>query len=180
MLRTVALATLLLSAAPSAWAGMTMNKSKITFNATGSPGFLTFEGVSKEATLSESDGSLVFTVPMSSVDTGIALRDEHMRDTYVEVAQFPNAELKLTRAEVTWPDEGGKSSGELKGAFTAHGVTVEVPVTYSIKNAKGTYKVSASFPFNTQELGIAIPSYLGVTIDPAMTADVSLELVDAP
>ena len=180
MTRIFCLAALFLTTAPPAWAGMTLKKSKVVFNATGSPGFLTFEGVTKEATLTDDDGSLVFTVPMSSVDTGIALRDEHMRDTYVEVAQFPNAELKLTRAEVTWPEDGAKSSGELKGGFTAHGVTVEVPVTYSIKNAKGTYKISASFPFNTQELGIAIPSYLGVTIDPAMTADVSLELVDAP
>jgi len=152
-------------------------KPKVVFNATGSPGFLTFEGVTRDITLADDGEKLVFTVPVDTLDTGIEVRDDHMRRTYVQTDQFPNAIITLSRAGVTWP-ESGSSEGTVKGVFQLHGVDQEVEITYSIKRVKTAYRVKASFPFNTSKHGIEIPSYLGVTIAPEMDGEVTVELLE--
>ncbi|HHO53168.1 MAG TPA: YceI family protein [Deltaproteobacteria bacterium] len=168
-----------LAAATPALAGFTIEgKPKVTFNAEGSPGVLTFEGVTRELSLQDDGTNLVFSVPMDTVETGISLRDEHMRKTYVQTDQFPDAILSVARDQISWPTDGS-SEGTVQGRFTVHGVERGVTVTYSIKLTKSGYRVKASFPFDTSSHGVEIPSYLGVTIKPAMEAEVTVDLVDA-
>lgn len=176
--RTI-LALAVASIATPALAGFTIDgKPKVAFHAEGSPGFLTFEGVTKALSLSDDGTTLTFSVPMDTVDTGITLRDDHMREKYVQTEQFPNATLTLAREQVTWPTDGD-AEGSVQAKFTVHGVDLEVPVAYTIKKTKSGYRVKASFPFNTSSHGIEIPSYLGVTIKPEMEAEVTVDLVDA-
>jgi polyisoprenoid-binding protein YceI len=47
-------------------------------------------------------------VPLETLKTGISLRDEHMRDKYLETTKFPYATLTLGRGQ------NGKGSGKLK------------------------------------------------------------------
>ena len=68
-------------------------KPKIAFFADGSPGFLSLEGDTNPMTAADDGTKLIFTVPMSSVKTGIEMRDGHMNNEYVDVAHFPNAVL---------------------------------------------------------------------------------------
>jgi len=165
--------------AADAQAGMTVDgKPRVVFHAEGSPGFLTFDGKTSELTVEDDGTTLSFIVPMDTVETGLSLRDQHMRDNYVETAKYPNVVLKVAKADVSWPDSG-KSKGEVKASFTAHGVDKPVTVTYTIKRSGEGYQVKASFPFDTQAHGMEIPVYAGVTIKPAMTADVDVDLVDA-
>lgn len=167
-----------LAFAPIAHAGMSITgKPKVTFQAEGTPGFLTFEGVTKSITLTDDGENLVFTVPMDTVETGISLRDDHMRRNYVQTDQFPNAVLTIAKSGVTWP-ETGNQEGTTSGTFEAHGVPLDITVTYSVKRTKTGYRVKASFPFNTSSHGMEIPTYLGVTIKPDMTAEVVLDLID--
>lgn len=174
----LALVALALTLPGLAWAGLsTEGKPKIVFNATGSPGFLDIEGVSNTVTVADDGTNLTFTVPMKTVTTGIELRDEHMNDEYVQVATYPNAVLSLARAGVTWPAAAGqKSSGKVAGDFNIHGKSQPVTVSYTaVKTAHG-FRVSAGFDFDTDKASISIPSYLGVTIDPKMHADATLDL----
>lgn len=162
-----------------AFAGMEIaGKPKVVFHAEGSPGFLTFDGVTRHLTLADDGTSLTFTVPMDTVETGITLRDQHMRDNYVQTSQFPNVVLVVAKSSVTWPTDGG-AQGTTQATFEAHGVKLEVPVAYDIKKTKTGYRVKASFPFDTTQHGIEIPKYLGVTIKPAMEAEVTVDLIDA-
>ncbi len=166
--------------AVDAVAGVTVaGRPKVVFHAQGSPGFLTFDGTTRELTVDDDGTTLTFTVPMDTVETGISLRDQHMRETYVQTDQHPNVVLKIAKADVTWPDSG-EVEGKVKGTFEAHGVEKPVEVAYAIKRSKDAWRVKASFPFDTVSHGIEIPKYLGVTIDAAMTADVTVDLVDAP
>jgi polyisoprenoid-binding protein YceI len=166
----------------AAWAGSALSGTpKVSFFATGKPGFLSIEGKTKTVSLTDDGTNLIFTVPIATVDTGIALRDEHMRDTYVQAAQFPDLVLSVPKAGLTWPTPGGeRTTGTVTAAFTTHGVTKQVPVTYQIDPSKSGVTVKASFPFNVTEHNIEIPTYLGVTILPDMRAEVVLGLVDAP
>lgn len=154
-------------------------KPKISFMATGSPGFLDIEGESDTITVTDDGTTLTFVVPMASVSSGISLRDDHMNDNYVEVAKFPNATLSLGKAGVTWPATVGEAAtGTVKGTFNVHGVDQPVDISYTVKKSKTGYRVNAKFPFDCVQHGIAIPSYLGVTVDPKMTAVVQVDLVD--
>jgi polyisoprenoid-binding protein YceI len=168
--------------ASAAWAGFSLSGTpKVSFFATGKPGFLSIEGKTKTVSLTDDGTNLVFVVPIATVDTGIALRDEHMRDTYVQAAQFPDLVLSVPKAGVTWPTPGGKgTSGTVTAGFTTHGVTRQVPVAYQVEPGKSGVTIKASFPFDVSEHGIEIPTYMGVTILPDMRAEVVLGLVDAP
>lgn len=169
-------------AAPLAHAGMTVDgKPKVSFFAQGSPGFLDIEGVASSIAAQDDGTKLTFTVSMTSVTTGIALRDEHMNKEYVKVDQFPNAVLVLDKTAVLWGAAvGEKKTGTVNGEFTIHGVTKPVSVAYTTQKTKTGFKVTGKFDFDVAQHGIAIPSYLGVTVDPKMKAEVALDLVDAP
>ena len=70
---------------------------KIGFAASG-PAGLKIEGSTKELTVTEADGNVVVDVPLASLATGIALRDQHMKDKYLEVSKYPLATLTVARS----------------------------------------------------------------------------------
>lgn len=159
-------------------AGMQLEgKRKISFFAVGSPGFLSIEGKTEEITLEDDGTALTFTVPMDTVETGMGLRDSHMRKKFVQTDQFPNVTLVVQRDQVEWPS-GATTKGTLTAAFTAHGVTKDVEVAYTVKEIKTGLRITAEFPFNTSEHGIEIPSYKLVEVDPAMRAEVTIEVTE--
>jgi len=156
-------------------------KPTVTFFAVGSPGFLDIEGVTNTLSASDDGTRLVLSVPMTTVKSGIALRDEHMNEKYVETGKFPNVTIGLAKADVKWPVNVGEAhEGVVKAVFNAHGVDVPVDVSYRVSKTKTGFRVKAQFPFDTAAHGIAIPSYLGVTVDPKMRAEATVDLIDAP
>ncbi len=181
--RSILLATLLtalLLPGPAQARKALIGKSKVTFVAMGSPGALSFEGRTAEIRLEDQGEQLVFTVPMETVDTGIDVRDHHMRETYIQTASFPDAILTVPAAELTLPGPDDKpTEGTVQGQFTVHGVTQPVQIEWSAKTDKLGWKLQASFPFDVAQHGVAIPSYMGVTVDAAMRAEASLRLVEA-
>jgi polyisoprenoid-binding protein YceI len=83
-----------------------------------------------------------FDVDLASIDTGIPLRNEHMRDNFLETSKYPKASFKLkTLAGGPTLKPGQKTKLIATGDFTLHGKTVQkkVPVfvTY-LKRCKMT------------------------------------------
>lgn len=182
-LRTLLFASLLLglSAPADALAGYSVfGTPNVKFNATGSPGFLDIEGVGNTMTLADDGNTLLFTVPMTTVSTGIELRDDHMWNEFITVGAFPDATLSMVRSSVSLPTTGGSAKGTVNATFTVHGVAQPVTVTYNIKTSKVGYRVTASFAFDAEKSNIKIPSYMGITVDPKMTANVTVDLANAP
>lgn len=155
-------------------------KPKVSFFAEGSPGALDIEGTTSAITVTDDGTRISFAVPVLSVATGIPVRDDHMWNEFLQAAQFPNLSLSFARADIAWPTTlGQEAKGTLHAAFTAHGVEAPVDVSYAVKRSKTGYRVIASFKFVVTNYNISIPSYVGVTVDPAMYAEVNLDLVDA-
>lgn len=77
-----------------------------------------------------------FTVDLGSIDTGIALRNQHMRDNFLETKKYPDAvfKVKSVSAAQTQLKPGKKITLQASGEFTIHGKTVNktvpVDVTY--------------------------------------------------
>lgn len=169
----------LLAASPAEAALKVTGKPKVSFFAEGSPGALDIEGKGAVLALADDGTTLTFTVPWDSITTGIDLRDDHMKNKYLQVSQFPTVSLAVPKAEVKLPADGSAATtGTVTGQFTAHGVTRPVQVNYTINLTKAGYRVVARFNYNVSEHGIEVPSYLGVTVSAAQRAEVVFDMAD--
>ncbi len=75
-----------------------------------------------------------FRVDLRTIDTGIALRNQHMRENHLETAKYPAAVFTLTRFISADKDslEPGQSAHVLaEGELALHGVTrsYQIPLT---------------------------------------------------
>jgi polyisoprenoid-binding protein YceI len=163
-----------------AWAGAAVQGApKVSFHAEGSPGALDIEGTTSQLQVRDDGTTLTFAVGLDSVTTGIGVRDHHMKDEYAQTSLYPEATLTVPRAAIHWPVAVGEASpGVVTGTFTAHGVSQPAQVKYQVKKTKTGDRISAEFDFDVSRHGIAIPSYLGVTVDPKMHAEATFDLTD--
>lgn len=74
-----------------------------------------------------------FNVDLNTIDTGIALRNEHMRNNFLETKKYPKATFTLKTLQMAKPvvlKPGEKVQLQAVGDFTLHGKTVtkQVPV----------------------------------------------------
>jgi polyisoprenoid-binding protein YceI len=105
------------------------------------------------------------TVDLATLDTGIGLRNSHMRDNYLEVGRgegFSRAVLD----EIVLGGDVATVSG--RTSFTAtlmvHGAERPVRGDARISRSTGGVRVEASFPVVLADHGIAKPRYLGVGV----------------
>lgn len=153
-------------------------EAAVSFFATG-PAGLKIEGKTSELAVSEQGGKIHFVVPLSGIDTGISLRNKHMREKYLEVAKYPNAELVVDRSALKVPADGAESNGTVPGTMTIHGQSRPVSVSYKSKRAGVAHQIEGSVHLNVKEFGIEIPSYMGVTVKPDIDVTVRGKVDDA-
>lgn len=105
-----------------------------------------------------------FSVDLASIDTGIALRNEHMRDNFLETQKFPKAVFEVTKVvgdpQMFLHEEPVKTIAE--GSFTVHGVTLkkEIPVTVTLhrgKNFKNSVSFLGTFPIKLADFKVKRP-----------------------
>ena len=100
-------------------------------------------------------------VDLQSLETGIGLRDRHMKHNYLEVekgVEYAAARLEDIRVDAL----AGKTM--FRGVLTLHGSRRAVTGTAEIKQTASGYRVEASFPLRTADFGIPEPTYLGVGV----------------
>jgi len=51
---------------------------------------MNIDGTSSSLTVSEKDSKLTLVVPVSSLSTGLDMRDKHMKDKYLQAGQHPS------------------------------------------------------------------------------------------
>lgn len=115
-------------------------------------------------TASDNEGLITgeFSVKVQDFVTGIGLRDDHMKNKYMEMDKFPEIILKIKDYKLGAP--------EFTGNLTLHGVTK--PVTGKIVFVGQTIK--AQFLFKVTDFGIASPNWKGVGTDETFTAFVEI------
>jgi polyisoprenoid-binding protein YceI len=117
-------------------------------------------------------------VELMKLETGISLRDRHLRNTYLEVqkgAEFAVAKMENIKIQ--------KLSG--KSPFTAtlmlHGQQHEITGTADVTPDGKSYKVDATFPVKISVFQIPEPTYLGVGVSDEISVRVVLTATpDAP
>ena len=108
-----------------------------------------------------------FEVDMASLDTGIKMRNQHMRENHLETAKFPKAVFEggsLRAASGARLDAGKPESLQVDGTFTLHGVSrrirIAVAVTLRPVPAPGTIDFSTEFPVALADYAISRPQFL--------------------
>lgn len=174
MKKLILLFTLLLSA--SVVANVKIIKSNIEFSAKGRPAFIKANG---SAPLVDSNliikdlklkGSV--TVDISKLDSGIELRDEHLKEKYLHTNKFPQAVLIFDEQSVSL--DGSEQT--LKGKLKFHGVEKNIQVKAELNKNDREISLESNFVIKITDYGIELPSFQGITAADKVELKVEAEL----
>ncbi|MGZ6125061.1 MAG: YceI family protein [Myxococcales bacterium] len=150
-------------------------ESSVTVVAHG-PAGLRIEGRSSQVTSAQDGNGLTFEVPIAPIDTGIGLRNRHLREL-LEADKFPAAILRIPRSGLAVPLPGQPAQATAKGELTLCGRARTLEVQYRAEVDKdGVARVRGSMQIDLRDFGLASPSYLGMTVSPQVEVDVDLTL----
>ena len=97
-----------------------------------------------------------------------------MRDKYLQVGQFPAAELTVDRSVLKAPGSGAVS-GDAKGQMKIHGKVKTVTIHYAAKKSGDAIQVMGSTNLDIRDFGIDVPSFMGVTVKPDVSIAVTFD-----
>jgi polyisoprenoid-binding protein YceI len=101
---------------------------------------------------------LDFYVDLNTIDTGIGLRDRHMRDNYLETNKYPYAEFTGQIALEIDLIEGQSRKVSAKGKFKIHGVEKEMEVSGKLEAiSENELQLEADFIIMLSDFNIDIP-----------------------
>ncbi|MFO0565090.1 MAG: YceI family protein [Polyangiaceae bacterium] len=146
----------------------------VRFLATG-PGGMEIKGEASGLKASETDGQLKIKVPVKDLQTGIGLRDSHLKK-YLEVEQYPDATLEIDRSKLTFPENDQSVQSSATGDFTLHGKTKPVKFSYKANRTGSDYHVQALAKIDIRDFDIEVPCYLKVCVDPIVKLKIKFKL----
>ena len=147
------------------------NKKDVEFVAIGKPSFLKIRGngAKTKGRLLINGNSVkgILKVPLKDFDTGIGLRDRHMKNKYLEVKKYPHALLKITQLQMKrniLKDATAQKKIPFKGKLKLHGVTRPVNGTFDVSRNGRRVLGEARFSVDITKYGVDIPKFKGVTM----------------
>jgi len=122
-----------------------------------------FDGITSEIdgyVLLKDDGTneFYFEIPLETFDTGIGLRNRHMRENYLETEKYPYGIYNGNISE--YEEIGDTLHVKTIGAMTVHGIENKMAASVKmIKTLKG-YQGLSSFTINLKDYKIKVPSVM--------------------
>ncbi len=146
--------------------------------AVGKPSFIKIRGKGEPAKgqlqIDGKKATGTFEFNVATLDTGIDLRNEHMREKYLQVKEYPTAKLEIKNLELKEEFSVAKAKvadTPFEGELTLHGVTKPVSGRFRVGEQRD---VTAAFKIKLSDFQIDIPKYLGVTVADEVTIDVKV------
>ena len=100
-------------------------------------------------------GRITLTIDAASLDTGIEMRDKHLRSSdFFEVERFPTVAFESVRIEAA-----GRGA-TVVGRLTLHGVTREIAVPIDVQITKIALVASGEVIINRGEYGMNYSSFV--------------------
>ena len=88
-------------------------------------------------------------IDAASIDTGIAKRDEHLREELFNVVRYPEITFKSRRVTHT-----GTNSADIVGDLTMHGVTREITLNVQLRSNDGSRWRVTTAPLRRSQFGL--------------------------
>ena len=128
----------------------------------------TTRSLSGQLTVDAADPSRLsgeITVDLKTLDSGISLRNQHMRDNYLEVGKGDGFD-RAVLSEITLKGDAATATGAMafSGTLLVHGTRKPVSGEARVRRAGTDVQVEATFPLNLPDFGIQKPRYLGVGV----------------
>jgi len=117
---------------------------------------------------------LHFEVDLASLETGIRLRDRHMREEYLEVGRFPLATFTGSVDRIA--EAGDDLRVTSSGTFAVHGVEHERSIECDARSAAPGYRVRCSFPVRLPDHDIEIPRLMFLKLAEEVRVDLDFHL----
>lgn len=168
---------------------LSQGKSQVDFEGTGKPSMLKIHGTSEE----KLNGFFVFDgkkfsgkaiFDLASLDTGIDIRNDHMKNRYLEVSKFPKAELEIKEISFTrdFNPQSFKVAGPFKGVLQLHGISHPVAGKINLNAKEGELEVECEYSLSIIDFKIQRPAYanISMTDDVHVTAKATAKWVNQP
>lgn len=155
------------------------DRGKVSILAIGNPSALKIKGEgsgpvgSIDLSSLELKGELEFN--LDSLDTGMKLRNEHMKKKYLQTDNYPKAKLKISKISFNGQDlakDFELSNAPFEGVLNLHGVEKPILGTVSLDKKSSTLNIKANFKINMKDYAIEIPSFAGITVTEVVNVDV--------
>ena len=104
-----------------------------------------------------------FEVDLTTVKTGIEMRDQHMREGYLHTDSFPKATFKIVKVTKAIPKQladGQPVEIEAQGELTIHGVTKPIAVSGTVTYLKESEATQARLPGDLLHIDVGTPILL--------------------
>ena len=159
------------------------DKGSISFTATGTPSFIKIEGKGKgangELSVTGKFAKGTFKFLLDTLDTGIDVRNEHMKEKYLNTKEFPESTLEITQLSLptNYDPKSGLGEGTFTGKLSLRGVTRDISGKYKSELKKiGTEELNAKFDVNLSDFKIEIPSFAGISVGDKIEIQVNTTL----
>lgn len=121
------------------------------------------------------NSELYFEVDLRTIDTGIGLRNRHMRDNYLETDQYPFTFFtgKIISAE----NISGDFKAIVQGDIFIHGMKKNIEVEGIIKESSGAYKISTNFEIKLSDFNIDIPEVMFLKLNEIIKLELEFFMV---
>ncbi len=121
------------------------------------------------------DNQIYFEVDLNTLDTGIGLRNRHMRDNYLETDKYQytyfdgkfDAISEISKSEYTVT---------ISGNLFIHGVSNKITITGSIFSDDNDLRIVSSFDVKLSDFEIEIPEMMFVKIDETMKLELDFNI----
>lgn len=160
--------------------------TSVEFLAIGNPSAIKIKGekakVYGEITFIQNVLNSKLKIDLNEFETGVEMRDEHMKENYLETNKAENRYANLTVVDLSIPADYWKNGKELnadfKGKLTLHGITKDIAgKIFFPPFSKGKELLTISqFTIKLTEFNIEIPSFVGITVAEDVKIEVKLPL----
>ena len=113
------------------------------------------------------NSEVYFEVDLNSIDTGIGLRNRHMRENYLETDHFPITYFKGKIIKAVQTNEN-EFEVLVQGKMFIHGVERLKSIKGTMQAVGDTYRIQSAFDVKLSDYKIAIPSIMFYKIDETM------------
>jgi polyisoprenoid-binding protein YceI len=106
------------------------------------------------------------SVDLGTLDTGIGLRNTHLRENYLEVTRGDGFDHAVLSDVALAAGDAATFEGRtgFSGTLLLHGVRKSINGNARIRRSGGDAQIEAGFPVRLPEFGIPEPRYLGVGV----------------
>ncbi len=114
-------------------------------------------------------------VRLESLDTGIGLRNRHMREDYLETDKFPYAIYTARLTEVKRLSDT-LLTATAEGKIRIHGEEKPLQVTASLVPEANGYRVRCNFEVNLKDFKIKIPKFMFLKIGEIIRLELDFQM----